>query len=73
MQAYKPRTWLIDYGLRHTIPTNLENRDDRPTILWFCTILQRSPNKTNKTDQNTLALISIRNLFGVQKINIEML
>ena len=49
LQAYKPKTWLVDRGHRHTKPKNLVKGGK--IILntsWFCKILSRSPSVTNK-------------------------
>ena len=59
LQAYKPRTWLVDRDHRRTRPKDLEKGDE--TILptsWLCTIFPRSPNATNRliTEQSALAL-----------------
>ena len=35
--------------------------------LWLCTILPRSSNVTNLTEQITLAWLCTRNIFGRQK------
>ena len=58
MQPYKVSTRLVDCGHRHIKLEELKKGGK--TILpksWFCTISRRSPNVTNTTEQNTLALL----------------